>query len=65
VTQKLMGKAAASALARAPELEEWIDPAQKAQAGWPDWRAAVEAAHRPKDMGDLISSGPGARTAGL
>jgi len=35
LTQRVMAKAARSALARAPGLDEWIDPAQKAQAGWP------------------------------
>jgi len=40
LTQRVMAKAAQAAIARAPELAEWIDPAQKAQAGWPDWRAA-------------------------
>lgn len=52
VTQKMMSKAVASALARLPDLAEWIDPAQKAQAGWPDWKVAVETAHTPEDIGD-------------
>ena len=46
VTQKTMAKAAKSAVARAPDLPEWIDPLQKAHAGWPDWREAVTAAKR-------------------
>ncbi len=58
ITQKMMGKAVASALTRVPELAEWIDPAQKAQAGWPDWHAAVAAAHAPVDMGDLSAAHP-------
>ena len=58
VTQKTMGKAASSAVARAPELPEWIDPAQKAQAGWPDWHEAVVKAHEPADMKDLSPSDP-------
>ena len=56
VTQKTMGKAAQSVVARAPQLPEWIDTAQKAQAGWPDWQEAVQRAHAPKDQGDLIPS---------
>ena len=58
VTQKMMGKAVTSALARVPELAEWIDPAQKAQAGWPDWHAAVRTAHVPEDTGDLSAAHP-------
>jgi ATP-dependent DNA helicase RecG len=58
VTQKTMMKAAGSALARVPDLPEWIDPAQKAQAGWPDWAEAVRVAHTPEDMGDLSPAHP-------
>ncbi len=58
VTQKTMFKAAQSALARAPDLAEWIDPLQKAHAGWPDWHEALKAAHAPQDMGDLADTAP-------
>ena len=58
VTQKTMGKAARSALERLPRLEEWIDPAQKAQAGWPDWDEALRQAHSPEDIGDVSPSHP-------
>lgn len=58
VTQKTMRKAALSAVERAPELAEWIDPAQKAQAGWPDWQDAVHQAHAPEDLQDLSSAHP-------
>ncbi|UYV39286.1 ATP-dependent DNA helicase RecG [Rhodobacteraceae bacterium D3-12] len=58
VTQKTMFKAARSALARAPDLAEWIDPLQLAHAGWPTWRAAMEAAHGPTQMEDLTESAP-------
>lgn len=58
VTQRVMGKAAQAALARAPELPEWIDPAQKAQAGWPDWHEALGRAHTPRAMGDLSPANP-------
>ncbi|QGX98169.1 ATP-dependent DNA helicase RecG [Roseovarius faecimaris] len=58
VTQKTMRKAATSAVARAPELAEWIDPVQKAQAGWPDWQEAVRVAHAPDDTQDLAASHP-------
>ncbi|WP_288940365.1 ATP-dependent DNA helicase RecG [uncultured Roseovarius sp.] len=58
VTQKVMRKAAQSAVTRAPDLAEWIDPAQKAQTGWPDWAEAVRRAHNPQDMGDLAAADP-------
>ncbi|SFA79268.1 ATP-dependent DNA helicase RecG [Poseidonocella pacifica] len=58
VVGKTMAKGIASALSRAPELAEWIDPAQKADAGWPGWRAALEAAHHPEAAGDLAPSSP-------
>lgn len=58
VTQKVMRKAAHSAVTRAPDLAEWIDPAQKAQTGWPDWAEAVRRAHNPQDMGDLAAADP-------
>ena len=58
VTQKVMARAAAAAMARAPDLAEWIDPVQKAQAGWPDWRDAVVAAHAPEEAADLSPAHP-------
>ncbi len=58
ITQKMMSKAVAAAMTRAPELAEWIDPAQKAQAGWPGWHAAVKAAHNPQILADLSPAHP-------
>ncbi|GGO52329.1 ATP-dependent DNA helicase RecG [Roseovarius pacificus] len=58
VTQKVMRKTAQSAVTCAPDLAEWIDPAQKAQTGWPDWAEAVRRAHNPQDMGDLAAADP-------
>ncbi|MDP5366680.1 MAG: ATP-dependent DNA helicase RecG [Paracoccaceae bacterium] len=58
VSQKQMFKAAQSALTRLPELAEWIDPAQKQRAGWPDWADAVRAAHGPARAEDLAATAP-------
>ncbi|MAC82399.1 MAG: ATP-dependent DNA helicase RecG [Rhodobacteraceae bacterium] len=58
VTQKVMYRATRSALARAPELAEWIDPGQKASAGWPDWADALQAAHAPEHPRDLAAEAP-------
>ena len=58
ITQKLISRAAASALERVPELAEWIDPNLKRREAWPDWNRAVRAAHAPKVVGDLAASHP-------
>lgn len=58
ITQKGMAKAAASTLARAPVLAEWIDAALKAREGWPDWHDAVAAAHAPQGAADLAPTAP-------
>ncbi|MEL6887261.1 MAG: ATP-dependent DNA helicase RecG [Pseudomonadota bacterium] len=61
ITQKTMWKATRSALARTPDLAEWIDPAQLVQAGWPGFADAVATAHTPEGQGDLAATAP-ART---
>ena len=58
VTLRTMTKAAVSALALVPDLEEWIDPAQKARAKWPDWADALRAAHAPQSAADLAPTAP-------
>ena len=58
LTQKTVAKAAASAVARAPDLPEWIDGPLKAREGWPDWRAAVAAVHAPAGPADLAQTAP-------
>jgi ATP-dependent DNA helicase RecG len=46
LTQPRVAGLAAQALARLPELSEWIEPGQLAQSGWPGWRDALHLAHR-------------------
>lgn len=58
VSQKLMSKAAQGALARAPLLEEWIDPALKTREDWPDWHEAILTAHHPQDACDFAATTP-------
>ena len=53
LTQKAMFKATADVLSDLPDLEEWIDPALRARANWPDWNAALMQAHRPASSADL------------
>ncbi|ODS99968.1 MAG: ATP-dependent DNA helicase RecG [Erythrobacter sp. SCN 62-14] len=45
LTQPRMTGLVAQALARLPELPEWIEPGQLAQKGWPIWRDAIHLAH--------------------
>jgi ATP-dependent DNA helicase RecG len=47
---------ARSALARVPELPEWIDPELKRQKDWPDWHAALREAHAPEGPEDISRS---------
>ena len=58
ITQKLMWKATRAAVDMAPQLEEWIDPALKQRENWPDWHAALRAAHSPEDSVHLAMSDP-------
>ena len=56
LTQRAMTKAVTSALTRAPDLPEWIDPGVLAAEGWPQWRQALVDAHAPRAESDLSPS---------
>ena len=58
VTQKLVAKAVAGALTRAPVLPEWIDGPLLAREGWPAWREALTAVHGPQGAADLAPTHP-------
>jgi ATP-dependent DNA helicase RecG len=58
VTQKGLAKAVAGALARTPDLPEWIDGPLLAREGWPAWRAALMAVHGPQGAADLAPTHP-------
>ncbi len=58
LTQKTMTKAAQGAVALAPDLPEWIDPALVQRNGWPDWHTAVRQAHSPASQPDLAADHP-------
>lgn len=53
ITQKAMFKATADLLGQVPDLEEWIDPALCKREGWPAWKDALAAAHRPQSSEDI------------
>lgn len=53
LTQRVVAKAAATALELAPELDDWIDPGLRAREGWPRWKPALETAHHPLGPDEL------------
>ncbi|MEM8986664.1 MAG: ATP-dependent DNA helicase RecG [Pseudomonadota bacterium] len=58
LTAKVMRKAVAAAVDRAPELPEWQDPAYRARQAWPDWKTALANAHNPEAQSDLSAMTP-------
>ena len=49
LTNYRLGQLAAQALARVPELSEWIESSLAERRGWPAWGAALQLAHRTPD----------------
>jgi ATP-dependent DNA helicase RecG len=49
LTNNRLGQLAAQALARVPELPEWIEPSLLGRRGWPAWGASLRLAHRTHD----------------
>jgi len=61
---RVVQKAVAAALARAPDLPEWCDLEYRRRQGWPSWHEAIVAAHAPATAADLLpGSAPRARLA--
>ncbi|GAA4718087.1 ATP-dependent DNA helicase RecG [Sphingomonas lutea] len=52
LTNRRMGELAATALERAPELPEWVEPGLVSREGWRPWRAALAQAHREPGSDD-------------
>jgi ATP-dependent DNA helicase RecG len=55
---KVMVKAVRQAVALAPELPEWLDPALVAREKWPSWQEAIRRQHAPDSVSDLGVSPP-------
>ncbi|HJU16938.1 MAG TPA: ATP-dependent DNA helicase RecG [Stellaceae bacterium] len=55
---RVVQKAVAGALDRAPLLPEWIEPSLRERRGWPLWRDAVRRVHAPSGEADLAPSEP-------
>jgi len=60
LTQRAVGRAMAGALAKLPDLPEWLDPAMLESRGWPGWAEALGLVHRP-DSSKSISYGAAPR----
>jgi len=45
LTSRRLGQLIEQAIARAPELDEWIEPSLLRERGWPAWREALAAVH--------------------
>ena len=61
LSPKTLNKAIATALARAPEPPEWLDPAYLRRQGWPAWHDALLAAHAPQAQAELSPETPARR----
>ena len=53
---RVLQRAIAASVERAPELPEWIDGALRQQRGWPSWNEAIAALHSPQSETDLSPS---------
>lgn len=58
LTSRTIRKLAQQALALAPELPEWQDPAWLAKQQWASWREAIAALHTPTGERDLEPDAP-------
>ena len=55
---KTLRKAIAGALAKAPDLPEWLDPALMRERGWASWRDSLIRAHAPAASADIEPNHP-------
>jgi ATP-dependent DNA helicase RecG len=53
LTPKVLSRAVQAAVARAPQLPEWIDATLIRKMQWPDWRTAIWVAHNPTSLEDV------------
>ena len=56
--QKTVSRAVAAALARLPDLPEWIAPDLLEARGWSGWATAVRAVHAPEGPSALAPTAP-------
>lgn len=58
LTRKMLHHAIEAALARTPELPEWIEPNFLKKQQWKGWKQSLEAVHHPKAPSDLDPQHP-------
>ncbi|WP_321336623.1 ATP-dependent DNA helicase RecG [Breoghania sp.] len=58
LSPKTLQKAIGAALALVPEVPEWLDEAHAAREHWPEFKSALETAHRPDDPRDIAATAP-------
>ncbi|MCB1496490.1 MAG: ATP-dependent DNA helicase RecG [Bauldia sp.] len=58
LARKTLLKAVADALDGVPDLPEWLDPALLGEHPWPDFAAALRAAHHPEAAADMEPLSP-------
>ena len=58
LSSRIVARAAANAMARAPQPPEWLDPAWYQRRHWPTWNEALAAAHNPASAADLDPGTP-------
>ena len=58
LTPKTVARAITGALARAPDLPEWIDATYLARQGWASWPQSLRRAHAPDAAADLAPDAP-------
>lgn len=58
LSSRTLRKLALQAVAAAPELDEWQDPAWLSARRWPGWRDALHAVHAPTTLADLEPEAP-------
>ena len=57
LSPKVLKKAIDQAVARVPELGEWIDPSVLAREGFPGFHAALHTVHGPENASDVAPDG--------
>ena len=58
VGPRVLRKAIASALEKAPELPEWLDEDRLQSHRWRDWRGALLSVHAPQNLAELEPDAP-------
>ena len=58
LTAPMLDRMMRATLVRTPALPEWLDTGLQRQRNWPDWRAAILAAHNPESETDLLPETP-------